>query len=294
MAESRFIKAHDGLRLHAVEYGDRGSALLPIVCLPGLSRTAEDFTTLASALAHHPPRRVLALDLRGRGRSDYDPNPEHYAVPVETDDVMTVMTALDAAPAIVIGTSRGGLVAMTLAATKPELLAGVVLNDIGPVVETEGVLRIKSYVGKLPQPRTYQEGAELLRRISPNQFPNLTSADWLAAAKRGWREEGDRLVPTYDPALTRSLEGVSDDKVYPTMWPQFDAMAKVPLMVVHGASSDILSTATVTAMQARRPDMEVLVVADQGHAPLLAEPGTIRPIAAFAAKCDALRGRSAG
>jgi pimeloyl-ACP methyl ester carboxylesterase len=294
MAESRFITAQDGLKLHAVEYGDRRSALLPIVCLPGLSRTAEDFTTLATALDDHSARRVLALDLRGRGRSEYDPNPDRYTVPVETADVMTVMTALDAAPAIVIGTSRGGLVAMTLAATKPELLAGVVLNDIGPVVETEGVLRIKSYVGRLPHPKNYQEGAELLRRISANQFPNLTPADWLAAAKRGWREAGGELVTTYDPALTRSLEGVSDDKVYPTMWPQFDAMAELPLMVVHGATSDILSTTTVTAMQARRPDMEVVVVTGQGHAPLLAEPGTIRPIAAFAAKCDALRGRAAG
>jgi pimeloyl-ACP methyl ester carboxylesterase len=292
MSESRFTTAQDGLRLHTVEYGDRHSPLLPVVCLPGLSRNAEDFTTLATVLADS--RRVLALDYRGRGRSDYDPNPEHYAVPVETGDVMTVMAALEAAPAIAVGTSRGGLIAMTMAATKPELLAGVVLNDIGPVVETEGVLRIKSYVGKLPQPASYQEGAELLRSLSGNQFPKLSAADWLAAAKRGWRREGGRLVTTYDPALDRTLGTVTVDKPFPTLWPQFDAMAQVPLMVVHGANSDILSTATVTAMQARRPDMALLVVADQGHAPLLAEPETIGAIAAFAAKCDALRGRSRG
>jgi pimeloyl-ACP methyl ester carboxylesterase len=289
MGESRFTTAQDGLRLHALEYGDRHSPLLPVVCLPGLSRTAEDFTTLANALAND--RRILALDYRGRGRSDYDPNPENYAIPVETDDVITVMAAFEAAPAIVVGTSRGGLIAMTIAAKKPELLAGVVLNDIGPVVETEGVLRIKSYVGKLQQPTSYQEAAEMLRSISANQFPNLTEADWLAAARRGWRQEGGRLVTTYDPALGRTLDSVSVDKPFPTQWPEFDAMAQVPLMVVHGAYSDILSAATVTAMRARRPDMELVVVADQGHAPLLAEPGTIGPIAAFAAKCDALRGR---
>jgi pimeloyl-ACP methyl ester carboxylesterase len=289
MGESRFTTAQDGLRLHALEYGDRHSPLLPVVCLPGLSRTAEDFTTLANALAND--RRILALDYRGRGRSDYDPNPENYAIPVETDDVITVMAAFEAAPAIVVGTSRGGLIAMTIAAKKPELLAGVVLNDIGPVVETEGVLRIKSYVGKLQRPTSYQEAAEMLRSISANQFPNLTEADWLAAARRGWRQEGGRLVTTYDPALGRTLDSVSVDKPFPTQWPEFDAMAQVPLMVVHGAYSDILSAATVTAMRARRPDMELVVVADQGHAPLLAEPGTIGPIAAFAAKCDALRGR---
>jgi pimeloyl-ACP methyl ester carboxylesterase len=290
MGESRFIAAQDGLRLHALEWGDRRSPLLPVVCLPGLTRTAEDFATLAAALA--ADRRVLALDYRGRGRSDYDPNPEHYAIAVEAADVMTVLSGLAAAPAIVVGTSRGGLIAMTLAAAKPQLLAGVVLNDIGPVVEIEGMMRIKGYVGRLPQPASYQEGAEMLRRISGNQFPELGAAEWLAAAKRGWRMEGGRLVTTYDPALARTLDGVSADKPFPTMWPQFDAMAPLPLLVVHGANSDVLSAATVAAMQARRPDMERLVVPDQGHAPLLAEPATIRPIAAFAARCDALRGRS--
>ena len=289
MGKNRFTAAQDGLRLHALEYGDRHSPLLPVVCLPGLSRTAEDFAALASALGGN--RRVLALDYRGRGRSDYDPNPENYTIPVETADVMTVVTALEAAPAIVVGTSRGGLIAMTLAGTKPEVLAGVILNDIGPVVETEGVMRIKGYVGKLQQPTTYKEAAEILRSISGNQFPNLGAADWLAAARRGWREQGGRLVTTYDPALGSTLDSITTDKPFPTMWPQFDALAQLPLMVVHGANSDVLSTATVTAMQARRPDMELVVVADQGHAPLLAEPGTIGPIAAFAAKCDALRGR---
>ena len=112
MAESRFTTSQDGLRLHTLEYGDRHSPRLPVVCLPGLSRTAEDFTTLAMALA--ADRRVLALDYRGRGRSDYDPNPENYAIDVEAADVMTVMAALEAAPAIVVGTSRGGLIAMTM------------------------------------------------------------------------------------------------------------------------------------------------------------------------------------
>jgi pimeloyl-ACP methyl ester carboxylesterase len=284
MGESRFITATDGLRLHALDYGDRHSPRLPVVCLPGLTRTVEDFAVLAPALASD--RRVLSLDYRGRGRSDYDPNPTHYAIAVETADVVTVMAALDAIPAIVVGTSRGGLIAMTLAAEKPELLAGVVLNDIGPVVEIEGVLRIKGYVGQLQHPGSYQEAAEFLRSSTGSQFPKLGAADWLAAAKRGWREEAGRLVSTYDPALAHTLQGFDPDKPFPTLWSQFDAMAQVPLMVVHGANSDILSSATVAAMRARRPDMEVLVVPDQGHAPLLAEADTIAAIAAFAAKCD--------
>jgi pimeloyl-ACP methyl ester carboxylesterase len=287
MAESRFTAASDGLKLHALDYENSRSPRLPVVCLPGLSRTAEDFTPLATALAKD--RRVLALDLRGRGQSGYDPDPKKYNIAVETDDVITMMTALAVGPAIFVGTSRGGLVTMTLATKRGDLIAGVVLNDIGPVVETTGVLRIQGYVGKLSQPASYAEGAEILRSISDNQFPNLTAADWLAAAKRAWRDEGGRLVVTYDPALTHTVEGVSPDKPFPTRWHEFDAMAQAPLMVVHGANSDILSAATVTAMQARRPDMEVVVVPDQGHAPLLADARTIGAIAAFAAKCDAER-----
>jgi pimeloyl-ACP methyl ester carboxylesterase len=290
MVESRFTAASDGLLLHALDYGDPRSPRLPVVCLPGISRTAEDFTPLATALAKD--RRVLALDLRGRGRSGYDRDPKNYKIAVETDDVITVMTALAVGPAIFVGTSRGGLVTMTLATKRVDLLAGVVLNDVGPVVDTTGVMRIQSYVGKLPRPATYQEGADILRGISDNQFPNLTAADWLAAAKRAWREEGDRLVVTYDPALTHILETVSPDKPFPTLWNEFDAMGEVPLMVVHGANSDILSGATVTAMQARRPDMEVLVVPDQGHAPLLSDARTIDAIAAFAGRCDAERARA--
>jgi pimeloyl-ACP methyl ester carboxylesterase len=292
MPESRFIAASDGLQLHALDYGSppAPSPRLPVVCLPGLSRTAEDFTALATALAKD--RRVLALDLRGRGRSGYDPDPKNYKIAVETDDVITVMTALAVGPAIFVGTSRGGLVTMTLATKRLDLFAGVVLNDIGPVVDTAGVLRIKSYVGKLSQPATFEEGADALRAHSDNQFPNLTTADWLAAAKRAWREEGGELVVTYDPALTHTLESVSRDKPFPTLWDEFDAMAQVPLLVVHGANSDILSTATVTAMQARRPDMELVVVPDQGHAPLLADARTIEAIAAFAEKCDAVRAHS--
>jgi pimeloyl-ACP methyl ester carboxylesterase len=286
MGESRFITAKDGLRLHALDYCDPRSPRLPVVCLPGLTRTVEDFAVLAAALASD--RRVLSLDYRGRGPSDYDPNPGHYAIAVETVDVVAVMAALEAMPAIVVGTSRGGLIAMTLAAENPELLAGVVLNDIGPVVEIEGVIRIKGYVGQMPHPASYQEAAEFLRRSTGSQFPKLGAADWLAAAKRGWREEGGQLVSTYDPALAHTLQGFDPDKPFPTLWPQFDAMAQVPLMVVRGANSDILSDMTVAAMRARRPDMAVLVVPDQGHAPLLAEADSIRAIAAFAAKCDAL------
>ena len=289
MYESQFITAPDGLRLHLREYGPRLAPRLPVVCLPGLSRTADDFDPLASSLASDTaaPRRVLALEYRGRGLSEFDRNPANYTVPVELADVIAVLTACAALPAIIVGTSRGGLIAMVLAAVEPGAIAGVVLNDIGPVIDAKGLMRIKSYVGKLPQPKTFEEGGEILRRIADSQFPKLDAAAWVTLAKRGWREEDGRLRPTYDPALARSLAALSPDQPMPTMWPQFDALGRTPLLVFRGANSDILSDATAAAMQARQPAMELFVVADQGHAPLLAEPDTIGKIASFAAACDA-------
>jgi pimeloyl-ACP methyl ester carboxylesterase len=263
---------------------------LPVVCLPGLSRTAEDFDALASTIASNAAswRRVLALDYRGRGLSDYDRNPKNYAIPVELSDVIAVLVALGAAPAIIVGTSRGGLLAMVLAAQRPGAIAGVVLNDIGPVIEAKGLKRIKEYVGKLPEPQTFDEGADILRRIAGSQFPSLTADDWLAVAKRGWRQQNGRLVPTYDPALAHNLAAVSADQPVPTMWPQFEALTRVPVMLIRGAYSDILSSETVAAMKTRHPSMDVVVVPDQGHAPLLAEPDIIARISQFAEKCDAV------
>jgi pimeloyl-ACP methyl ester carboxylesterase len=291
MFESAFVTAPDGLRLHLREYGPRLAPRLPVVCLPGLSRTAEDFDPLASALASDAaaPRRVLALEYRGRGRSEFDRNPANYTVPIELADVIAALTACAAAPAIIVGTSRGGIIAMALAAVEPGAISGVVLNDIGPAIEAKGLMRIKGYVGKLPQPRTFEEGGEILRRIADSQFPKLDAAAWVTLAKRGWREADGRLVPTYDPALARGLAAISPDQPMPTMWPQFDALGRMPLLVFRGANSDILSEATVASMQARHPAMELFEVADQGHAPLLAEPDTIGRIASFAAACDARR-----
>jgi pimeloyl-ACP methyl ester carboxylesterase len=276
------------LRLHVREYGPRDTQLLPVVCLPGLSRTAADFEVLANALSSDltAPRRVLALDYRGRGLSEYDRDPANYTVSVELADLLAVLVACDVGPAVFIGTSRGGILAMLLSGARPTAIAGVVLNDIGPVVETEGLMRIKGYVGKMPQPRTFEEGAEILRRLFDAQFPKLTDADWLAAANRAWHEDKEGLVPTYDVKLTQALATVDPERPLPSLWAQFDGLAHVPVMVIRGANSDILSPVTVAEMRARRRSLDVIEVPDQGHAPLLIEPDIIERIARFIARCE--------
>ncbi|MBN8919435.1 MAG: alpha/beta fold hydrolase, partial [Rhizobiales bacterium] len=190
------VTTADGLRLHVAEYGRRGSDAMPVVCLPGLARTTADFDALARALASdpHTPRRVLALDYRGRGRSERDPNPDNYTLPTELADLITVLTAFAVHRAVFVGTSRGGLLTMLLAAAQPTRIAGVVLNDIGPVIEPLGLMRIKGYVGKLPQPRDLDDGATILRRLFETQFPKLTPEGWRGFAERTWVREGEQLA----------------------------------------------------------------------------------------------------
>jgi len=288
---SVFLSAPDGLRLHARCYGRPSSPALPVVCLPGLARTAADFETIAAALTGETerPRRVIALDYRGRGLSDYDRDPANYSFQTELADVLAVVTALEAMPAVFLGTSRGGVLTMLLAALRPAAIAGVVLNDIGPVIEPKGLMRIKGYVGRMPQPKSIAEGAEILRRLFDAQFPRLTSEDWLAAARRTFKQQDGAWVPTYDVRLAKTMEGIDFERPLPALWKEFDALANVPLMVVRGANSDLLSAATVNAMRTRRSAMETFEVADQGHAPLLAEADVIGRIAEFVMACDARR-----
>jgi pimeloyl-ACP methyl ester carboxylesterase len=281
---SLFVTAQDGLRLHVRAYGARASAALPVVCLPGLARTAADFESLAAILSSD--RQVLAVDYRGRGKSDYDHNPANYNLQVELADVLAVLTAFGIGPAVFIGTSRGGILTMLLAVARPTAIAGCVLNDIGPVIELGGVMRIKSYVGKLPQPASFREAADVLQQRFGSHFPKWGDADWLAFARRTFKEANGRLLPDYDRKLATILDGVTPERPLPPLWKEFDALARLPVMVVRGSNSDILSAGTVEAMRARRRSLDVIEVADEGHAPRLTDPQTAGRIAAFVASCD--------
>ncbi len=283
---SVFVSAQDGLRLHVREYGTRGAPGLAVVCLPGITRTVADFAELAPALAAGQRRRVIAIDSRGRGRSEYDSNPENYNFVVELGDIVSVLTALAIGPAVFLGSSRGGVLTMLLGAAHPTAIAGIVLHDIGPVVEPKGLARIKGYLGKLPQPRSFEEGADILRRVMGTQFPKLTADQWLAAARRTWQMKDGALVPTYDVRLARALASVDLERPIPPLWNQFDALAAMPMLVIRGGNSDILAAETVAAMRARREQMEVIEVADQGHVPLLEGESLLRGVIRFVEHCE--------
>ncbi|MBX6426349.1 MAG: alpha/beta hydrolase [Variibacter sp.] len=292
LARSLFVRAPDGLRLHVRDYGSRLWSRLPVVCLPGLARTTADFETLAVALATDAktPRRVIAMDYRGRGLSDYDRDPENYSLPVELADLIAVLTACAVHRAVFVGTSRGGILAMLLGAAQPTRIAGVVLNDIGPVIELMGLMRIKSYLGKLPQPRDLADGAAILKRVFEGQFPKFSEDNWLAFAARTWTDRGGALTLDFDVRLARLFDGMDAERPLPSLWPQFDSLARAPMLLLRGALSDILSPETVAAMRARRRKLEFVEVPDQGHAPILDGPDLIQRIAAFARACDTAAG----
>ena len=291
---SFFFSAPDGLKLHALAAGPRDGERLPMICLPGLARTAEDFRELIEALALSTaaPRRVIALDSRGRGLSEHDANPANYSVPIELGDVLAMLDATGTGRAVFVGTSRGGILTMAMGAARPRAVAGAVLNDIGPVIEMAGLLRIKNYVGRLPTPGSYEEAAGLLRAVMGAQFPAFDAAAWDLMARRTWfaidRQDsnGAGLEPRYDRALAKPLAAIDPAEPLPPLWAQFDALASAPLLVIRGEHSDILSRATLAAMRKRRRDLDVVEVAGQGHAPLLVDAATLAPIKAFVERCD--------
>jgi pimeloyl-ACP methyl ester carboxylesterase len=263
----------------------------PVLCLAGLTRNSRDFHDIARALSHHPkaPRHVFTLDSRGRGHSEYDTDWKNYSVPVELQDVIDFMTMIGLHHAGFLGTSRGGLITMVLAAVQPSRIGAVVLNDIGPVVETEGLSRIAGYVGRIPLPKTWGDAARTVKELTRRDFPKLSDDEAFAVARQLFNEKDGRPVGGYDQKLSKCLSVL--DGPMPTLWPQFEALKRVPLLVVRGGNSDLLSEETVAEMRRRHPHFSTLTVPDQGHAPLLRDPPTISAIGEFFAATDGFQAR---
>eukprot|EP01037_Dinobryon_pediforme_P007729 gene7729-7790_t len=281
-----YVTASDGLNLHYSETG-AGNGGLPVVCLPGVSRPAGDFDMLADMLASGKigkARRVLALDYRGRGLSDWDKNPENYSVPVEHADMRTVLNAAGVTRAIFIGTSRGGIQTMFTAIQIPEMVHAAVLNDIGPVIEIDGLMRIKDYVGKFPKVSTWADIVKILKSGMAEHFPAVSDAEFETYARLTFVEKNGEIVMRYDPAVANTFAAVSYDNPLPAIWPLYDALGTIPLLIIRGSTSDLLSPATVTEMIARHPGAEFYEIKGQGHAPLLLDSPSCERIAEFVAK----------
>ncbi len=284
--EDFWFTTEDGLKLHALYAGSHEGSRLPVICLPGISRTAEDFRTLIVSFAGNSkhPRRAFALDSRGRGLSARDKNPANYSIPVELGDLVAFLQAAKIERAIFVGTSRGGILTMILASVMPRMIAGAVLNDVGPVLEMEGLLRIKSYVGKILRPRSWPEAVASLQKIMGTHFPAFDESDWESYARRTWTPE---FEPRSDPAISAAFNEVDPATPPPSLWPQFEALAAAaPVLVVRGEHSDLLSRKTIAEMKQRDSRVLSIEVSGEGHAPALERPEINREILDFTAGCD--------
>ena len=274
MAEYWF-DSHDGLRLYSRVYASAAADAAVVLCLHGLMRNSRDFGELAAHLAAR--HRVIVPDMRGRGLSARDPNFNNYQIPVYLQDVLTLLAGLGAARVTIIGTSMGGLMAMLLAATQPKLVSRIVLNDVGPEVDPRGLERIRGYAGRASPVRSWAEAAAQVRADYGAAWPDLSDARWDEIARLSYRAN-EQGVPELDadPLIREPLRDTS--RAAPDLWPLWGALARVPILAIRGAHSDVLSAATLQRMQRGKPDLEVLTVANRGHAPLLDEPECVAAI----------------
>jgi pimeloyl-ACP methyl ester carboxylesterase len=278
--EDYFYSSADGLKLYCRIYPAQRPGGTPILCLPGLTRNSRDFVALARHLQSR--HEVLTADLRGRGLSDRDSDPARYQLPNYVQDAWSLLASRGLSRVVVIGTSLGGLIGMVMAATRPLNIAGLVLNDIGPEIDRAGALRIAGYAGKLPPVSSWAEAAAQAKSVYGLALLGLTDAQWLDYARCGYRENANGVpVADMDPKISEAFKNTS--AAAPDMWPLYAQIKGVPMLVIRGSRSDILSAATVARMVREKPDLMHITVADRGHTPLLNEPQCLAAIDAFVA-----------
>lgn len=265
----------DGLSLH---YTDAGTGP-PILCLAGLTRNSADFTFLAPHLTDH---RLICMDYRGRGKSDHAADYMSYNILREGQDAVELLDHLGLDRVTLIGTSRGGLIAMVLAHAYPDRLSGVVLNDIGPEVAAEGIARIMDYVGRAPDLPDLDAAAGAIAHVNARAFHGVPLARWRAQADFMFVETpGGGLGLRYDPRLRDAMVGQAGAGEAPDLWQMFDALRDIPTAVIRGENSDLLSVEILAKMQARHPDMITATVPNRGHVPFLDEPEALAAIRAL-------------
>jgi pimeloyl-ACP methyl ester carboxylesterase len=270
----------DGLRLYSRVYAGPAAEAPVLLCLHGLMRNGRDFTDLAPRFAAR--FRVIVPDVRGRGLSARDPDSNNYQIPVYLKDTALLLAGLGAMRVSVIGTSMGGLMAMSLAVLRPGLVERMVLNDVGPEVDPVGLERIRTYAGRSPPVNSWREAIAQVRSIYGAAWPDLSDERWEEIARRSYRADA-RGIPQADADSLIGEMARRSPAVAPDLWPLWRLLGRVPVLAIRGAHSDILSAATLTRMQREKPDLRVLTVSNRGHAPLLDEPECLTVLDEFLA-----------
>lgn len=265
-----WYRSSDGLQLYARDYPCRGGpADATVLCMHGLTRNSADFADLARHLAAR--YRVISVDQRGRGRSDYDPVPANYTPLTYVQDMFRLLDELSVTEAILVGTSMGGLMSMLMAAMQPQRVRAMVLNDIGPELDPRGLERIKSYAGRLQPVNNWEEAVAQTRLIAGVAYPDFSDGQWQDMARKTFREQDGIPVLAYDPAISQPLADRDSGALPGELWELFAGLPPIPLLLIRGASSDILAPECVDRMREIRPDMRYAEVPRRGHAPTLDE-----------------------
>ena len=274
------FESRDGLRLHYRDYAAARDkpVRLPVLCIPGLTRNSRDFERLAPHLQH--ARRVLTADLRGRGRSARDPQWRNYQPGMYLADLAGLLDQAQSPRVVIIGTSLGGLLAMMFAVREPARVAGIVLNDIGPEIDPVGRMRIATYVGRSPAVRNWDEAVRQARLTYGTALPELSDADWLALARRSYVEVDGVPQLDMDPMIGEAVRNPPANSPR-DLWPVFAALGSLPMLVLRGELSDVLSAATLARMELEHPGLRGVTVARRGHPPLLDEPAALAALDAF-------------
>lgn len=281
-------RSEDGLALFARDYdGSGGPARCPVICIHGLTRNSADFEDVAPWIAAQG-RRVIALDVRGRGRSERDPDPGHYNPAVYAKDVLALLDQAGIARAVFVGTSMGGIITMAIAMKRLKAIAAAVLNDVGPVISMAGLMRIRSYVGRGKPVSTWDDAAEYMKSINGAAFPGNTMADWQRWARRTFREDADhRIVLDYDPQIAASVQGAKLKSTSVIAKLLYRRLANNrPTLLIRGANSDIVGMEEAQYMRRVAPALIYAEVPGVGHAPMLTEPAAQAALSSFLANVD--------
>jgi pimeloyl-ACP methyl ester carboxylesterase len=281
--EDIYYQSRDGLRLYARDYRHWQRPQAPratVLCMHGLTRNSADFGGIADHLADD--FRLLVVEQRGRGRSQWDDEPANYQPAVYVQDMFTLLDHLSLDQVVLMGTSLGGLMSMIMVAMQPTRFRAVIMNDIGPVVNPAGLERIKNYVGRSGPVSSWEQAVAQQKKINGGEFPDFSESQWLIFCRALYREdEQGRPVLAYDPAISQPMNEDQDAAVPPDLWPSFDALKPIPTLVIRGALSDILAPECVAEMRSRKPDLVFAEIPNRGHAPTLDEPDSIAAIDQF-------------
>ncbi len=278
--QEKYYTSHDGLKLYYRDYDHSDSDKTPLLCLHGLTRNSKDFNKLARHFSWQ--RRVISLDIRGRGKSDYDPNYHNYQIPVYAQDVITFLKHEGIDKVIAVGTSMGGLISMAIGATMPDIFKAIILNDIGPHIEKEGIKRISGYVGNGTVMEGWQQAINSMREMLETIFPDYEAEDWELFTRNTFRQHEDgTIIADYDQAIGTAVRESSENGNSVDLWDMFKGLSHIPVLTLRGENSDILSKKTLNKMAKEHPNFTKITIANRAHTPDLNEDSSLHEIGEF-------------